>query len=84
MILYCSGVSKNQLSYIPDMLTISCQDGTVKEYDIQGSTGYNEGEFNSRTRGDLAVDNGDDYVELTAEQTLELIRVFRLVPILLP
>ena len=68
------GKTKGKATWIPSMLSINLDDDdcTQINYDISGDVSFDENAFNAYCKGDLLIEDGDDYVDMTDEQIEEL------------
>ena len=78
MRLYLTGTSRHNIGYTPDTLIIELKN-VHYEYDITGTTDFNSGMLNTRTKGDLMKrdENIGDYVELTEQDRKQLISLLK-------
>ena len=66
--------TKGKATWIPSMLTINLDDKdcTQINYDIRGDLSFEPNAFDAYCKGDLLIEDGDDYVDMTDEQIEEL------------
>ena len=68
------GKTKGKATWIPSMLSINLDDDdcTQINYDISGDVSFDKNAFNAYCKGDLLIEEDDDYVDMTDEQIEEL------------
>ena len=66
--------TQGKATWIPSMLTINLndEDCTQFNYDISGDLSFEPNAFDAYCKGDLQIEEGDDYVDMTDEQIEEL------------
>lgn len=66
--------TQGKATWIPSMLTINLddEDCTQFNYDIRGDLSFEPNAFEAYCKGDLLIEDGDDYVDMTDEQIEEL------------
>lgn len=66
--------TQGKATWIPSMLTINLndEDCTQFNYDISGNLSFEPNAFDAYCKGDLLIEDGDDYVDMTDEQIEEL------------
>lgn len=66
--------TQGKATWIPSMLTINLndEDCTQFNYDISDNLSFEPNAFDSYCKGDLLIEDGDDYVDMTDEQIEEL------------
>lgn len=66
--------TQGKATWIPSMLTINLddEDCTQFNYDISGDLSFEPNAFEAYCKGDLLIEDGDDYVDMTDEQIEEL------------
>lgn len=66
--------TQGKATWIPSMLTINLddEDCTQFNYDISGDLSFEPNAFEAYCKGDLLIEEGDDYVDMTDEQIEEL------------
>ena len=74
MKIYVNAVSKNSITYTPDVLVIETN-GKTYEYDINGTVEYDEGGLNCKVRGDLEIrdEKTDEFRPITTEEAKQLL-----------
>ena len=74
MRLEVHGKTQGKATWIPSMLSINLDDEgcTQINYDISGDLSFNKNAFDAYCKGDLQIEEGDDYVDMTDEQIEEL------------
>ena len=67
------GKTKGKATWIPSMLSINLDDDCTQiNYDISGDVSFDKNAFNTYCKGDLLIEDGDDYVDMTDKQIEEL------------
>ena len=74
MRLEVHGKTQGKATWIPSMLSINLddEDCTQINYDISGDLSFTPNAFEAYCKGDLQIEEGDDYVDMTDEQIEEL------------
>ena len=74
MRLEVHGKTQGKATWIPSMLSINLddEDCTQINYDISGDLSFDKNAFDAYCKGDLQIEEGDDYVDMTDEQIEEL------------
>ncbi len=74
MRLEVHGKTQGKATWIPSMLTINLddEDCTQINYDISGDLSFEPNAFDAYCKGDLQIEEGDDYVDMTDDQIEEL------------
>ena len=74
MRLEIHGKTQWKATWIPSMLSINLDDKdcTQINYDIRGDLSFEPNAFDAYCKGDLLIEDGDDYVDMTDEQIEEL------------
>ena len=74
MRLEVHGKTQGKATWIPSMLSINLddEDCTQINYDISGDLFFEPNAFDAYCKGDLQIEEGDDYVDMTDEQIEEL------------
>ena len=73
MRLEVHGKTQGKATWIPSMLSINLddEDCTQINYDIRGDLSFEPNAFDAYCKGDLLIEDGDDYVDMTDEQIEE-------------
>jgi hypothetical protein len=66
--------TQGKATWIPSMLSINLndEDCTQFNYDISGDLSFEPNAFDAYCKGDLQIEEGDDYVDMTDDQIEEL------------
>lgn len=74
MRLEVHGKTQGKATWIPSILSINLddEDCTQINYDISGDLSFEPNAFDAYCKGDLQIEEGDDYVDMTDEQIEEL------------
>lgn len=74
MRLEVHGKTQGKATWIPSILSINLddEDCTQINYDISGDLSFEPNTFDAYCKGDLQIEEGDDYVDMTDEQIEEL------------
>ena len=79
MRLEVHGETNVKASWIPSMLSINLddEDCTQINYDIQGEVSFTPNEFDAYCKGDLLIEEGDDYVDMDDKQIKQLVKLLK-------
>ena len=79
MRLEVQGKTEGKATWIPSMLSINLDDDdcTQINYDIAGELSFIEKKFNAYCKGDLLIEEDDDYVEMSDAQIKQLFKMLK-------
>lgn len=79
MRLEVHGKTQGKVTWIPSMLSINLddEDCTQINYDISGDLSFEPNAFDAYCKGDLQIEEGDDYVDMTDKQIKNLFKMLK-------
>lgn len=79
MRLEVHGKTQGKATWIPSMLSINLddEDCTQINYDISGDLSFEPNAFDAYCKGDLQIEEGDDYVDMTDKQIKNLFKMLK-------
>jgi hypothetical protein len=79
MRLEVCGKTKGKATWIPSMLSINLddEDCTQINYDISGDLSFTPNAFDAYCKGDLLIEEDDDYVDMDDKQIKDLFKMLK-------
>ena len=79
MRLQVYGKTQGKATWIPSMLSINLNDDdcTQINYDIAGDLSFTEKRFDTYCKGDLLIEEDDDYVDMDDDQIKQLFKMLK-------
>ncbi len=73
------GKTKGNATWIPSMLSINLddEDCTQINYDISGDLSFTPNAFDAYCKGDLQIEEDDDFVDMTDKQIKDLFKMLK-------